>query len=110
MTSTEAFARASDPETSHHAAESVSARLRELQAAVLGYAYINPEGFNHVELNQYFSTQSSTYRTRCSELVAKGYIRDSGERETIGSGRRHVVWQITDKGVRAHERSTGQRG
>lgn len=101
----EAHARGSDPDTSHEAAESISPRLRELQRQVLDFAAQYPDGFTDIGLNDHFNTTSSTYRTRRSELVAKGYIRDSGERKAYGAngtGRRHVIWQITVEGLKAN--------
>lgn len=102
----EAHARHRDPDTSHEAAESISPRLRQLQALVLDFAASQPDGFTDVDLNQHFDTHASTYRTRRSELVEKGFIRDSGERRAYGengTGRRHVIWQITVEGLKANE-------
>jgi hypothetical protein len=95
----EAHARHRDPDTSHEAARSISPRLRELQEKVLAFAADRPDGFTDVDLNRHFDTHGSTYRTRRSELVDQGLIRDSGERKTLGSGRRHVIWQITLAGL-----------
>lgn len=100
------LARTGDPDTSHEAAESISPRLRELQEAVLDFAAGASDGFTDVAMNRHFGTQGSTYRTRRAELVAKGYIRDSGERHTYGEngkGRRHIIWQITVAGLKAFE-------
>jgi len=102
----EAHARGTDPETSHEAAEAISPRLRELQRLVLDFAASAPDGFTDVVLNRHFDTHGSTYRTRRSELVEQGYIRDSGERHTYGEngkGRRHVIWQITVEGLKAFQ-------
>lgn len=106
----EARARDTDPETSHEAAESLSPRLRQLQADVLAFAANRAvQGFTHIDLNNHFHTTSSTYRTRCSELVDKGFIQDSGERHAYGpdgKGRRHVVWNITPEGATEHRKTT----
>lgn len=96
--------RATDPDTSVEAAESVSPRIRELQQKVLRFAEINPDGFTDRDLEQHFLNSGSTYRTRRSELTEMGMIRDSGERRTYGAngtGRRHIIWQITLKGLNA---------
>lgn len=104
-------ARETDPDTSHAAAESISPKLRQLQADVLAFAAERAvQGFTHIDLNNHFRTTSSTYRTRCSELVEKGFIVDSGERHAYGpdgKGRRHVVWNITPEGATEH--STNSR-
>lgn len=103
----EAHARDTDPDTSHEAAESISPRLRQLQQAVLAFADAQgSDGFTHIDLNNHFHTTSSTYRTRCSELVEKGYIEDSRERRAYGpdgKGRRHVIWMITPAGTEARQ-------
>lgn len=104
----EAHARGTDPDTSHEAARSLSPRLRQLQALVLDFAADQPDGFTDIDLNQHFDTHSSTYRTRRSELVEQGYIRDSGERRAYGAngtGRRHVIWVVTIEGLKAFEKT-----
>lgn len=95
-----AFARRTDPDTSHAAAAEITPRLRELQLAVLDYAASRgPDGFTDPEMNAHFVTTSSTYRTRRSELVGKGFILDTGRRRVAGEGgRKHAVWAITLRG------------
>lgn len=98
----EAHARHTDPGTSHEAALGISPRLRELQEKVLLFAADNPDGFTDIDLNRHFDTHGSTYRTRRAELVEQGLIKDSGERRCYGAGgtgRRHIVWQITLAGL-----------
>lgn len=97
--------RSTDPDTSLEAAESISPRLRALQGLVLDYAASQPDGFTDIDMNQHFDTHASTYRTRRSELVERGYIKDSGERRAYGEdgkGRRHIIWQITLEGIKAN--------
>ena len=38
---------------------------------------------------------ASGIRTRRSELVHAGYVRDSGHRATLPTGRKAIVWEIT---------------
>ena len=97
----EAHACKSDPDTSHTAADEVTPRIRELQAAVLGFAADRGmKGFIDPELNDHFQVHSSTYRTRRAELVGMGLIEDSGERVSIGgAGRKHALWRIMGRGV-----------
>jgi hypothetical protein len=96
----EAHARHSDPETSHEAARLISRVLREKQRIVLLFAGQNPDGFTDRALEQATGNSGATYRTRRAELTDMGYIRDSGEKETIGRTR-HIVWQITLAGLNA---------
>ena len=100
----EARARNTDPDTSHLAAEEVSPHIRQLQMKVLCYAAGRGfGGFIDPEMNEDFGVQSSTYRTRRSELVDMGLIEDTGERLALGGkGRKHAIWRITDKGWALH--------
>ena len=91
-----AFARSSDPDTSHDAAQSIAPRIRALQMAVLRFA-VGAGRFTDPDMNAFFGVTSSTYRTRRAELVERGMIRDTGERRSLNgeSGRRHAVWEAT---------------
>jgi hypothetical protein len=94
-----AQARRGNPDTSHEAAEEVTPRIRQLQADVLKFAAkCGYRGFTDIDLNDYFDSGSSTYRTRRSELVALGFVADTGRRVGSGKGRRHAVWRITPEG------------
>ena len=96
-----AFARRNDPETSREAARETSKRLRKLHREVLQFGFERGTGFTDDQLNAFFGTHSSTYRTRRAELTARGFIEDTGER--VGdTGRRHIVWALTSEGRRAH--------
>lgn len=97
----QAKARANDPDTSHEAAEAITAQgLRKLQVDVLGYAFKRgDEGFTDFEMQEYFDDQGSTHRARRSELRDFLLVEDSGERRKKGGkGRNFTVWRITEKG------------
>ena len=89
--------RKGDPETSLAAAASVK-ELTEKQKSVL--AVLKQYGpATDGELRQKFPpyTQSdSGLRTRRSELVNRGLVRDSGERRRLASGRMAIVWEAPD--------------
>lgn len=100
--SDDAHARDGDRETSHEAAQSLdSDRLRESQLIVLDLftrhgpmchqdllAYIQDEGI---------AMSDSGARTRCSELVKdKGLLKDTGERVTLPSHRRSIIWGLAE--------------
>lgn len=97
-----AFARRTDPGTSWEAAREMMPQLRKLQREVLQFAFeISARGFTDDQMNAFFGTNGSTYRTRRSELTGIGYIADTGAR--VGDkGRRHIVWAITPAGRHAH--------
>lgn len=106
MNTTQAYARSTDPETSHEAAGSISAEhLRQSQWAVLHlFQYYGPmthdETISNYNLNKYeqcrdWPKQSpSGIRTRCRELVRMGRIRDSGQRQVLATGRKAIVWEV----------------
>ena len=97
-----ANARNSDPDTSHAAAESISSeRIRKSQSAVL--SCLKQQGPRHDALliSDYEAQQAeqgwpkqspSGIRTRRSELVARGFVADSGGRQRLTSGRMAIVW------------------
>lgn len=96
-----ARARTTDPETSHEAADSVK-NLRAQQFKVLLLFGAFPEGkatdtdllYRAKEVGLQIS--DSGLRTRRSELVRRGLVVDTGEKDFTPSGRRTRVWQAVD--------------
>ena len=92
-----ARARRTDPRTSHQAAASVT-RIRESQRFVLGilqkYGPMVDEGLiMHANTQQAGRRMSvSGIRTRRSELVRLGLVRDTGKRARLPSGRLSILW------------------
>lgn len=100
-----AHARWSDPVTSHAAAKSLSEeKLRESQEAVLGvFRLWHTPMDDPLMIERYRGSVTpwqspSGLRTRRKELVDLGYLEDSGERFIMPSGRKSIVWRLTDKG------------
>lgn len=98
---TRPVARRGDPETSHEAAASVTG-LRESQAEVLGV--IRRRGpMTDEEVLKVLSDRSerpwtpSGARTRRSELVTAGLVRDSGRRKRLPTGRRSILWEAVSR-------------
>lgn len=104
LTETVAHARRTDPETSHAAAASVE-DLRPRQRAVLTLLAAQPSHHDalieryrawHTTNPEEFPRQApSGIRTRVAELRDVGYVRDSGGRVTLPSGRHAIVWEAT---------------
>ncbi len=98
-----AHARGTDPWTSHAAARSLDAEtLRKTQEAVLAcfktYGPMTHEKLvvAYVGGKAAFSwpDQSvSGLRTRTSELVTGGHLRDSGRVTRLDSGRKSIIWE-----------------
>jgi len=89
-------ARKTDPATSHDAAASVqdlnATRLHILRA--LNRPRTDPEileAYRNMKTSPLAS--ESGVRSRRSELVTLGYVKDSGLRKTLPSGRQAIVWK-----------------
>ena len=116
-------ARPSDPDTSHEAAESVTeytvtntrrfilhylARFRgqdleqlDIDSMPVGY-WVTDEGMHEwwrTTKDEYVS--ESGMRTRRNECVKMGWVRDSGQRFQISTGRNAIAWELTEAGVQA---------
>lgn len=86
------MARRSDPSTSHEAAEKIVPKLGDLQRRVLAeLRAAGAVGLCDLELETRCGSHGSTFRTRRSELVDLGLVRDSG-RKIVLNGRNRVVW------------------
>lgn len=91
-----AYARNSDPQTSHEAAASVEG-ITETKQYILE-ALREPR--NDHDLIQTFRSMLSappatdqSIRSRRAELVEDGLVEDSGQRAQMPSGRYSIVWQ-----------------
>jgi hypothetical protein len=101
-------ARNTDPATSHEAAASVT-DLRRSQNDVLRAleACVDEKGATDTELVSTYvamakykmvrSQSESGIRTRRKELVTLGKVADSGYTETLPSGRKSIIWKLTDE-------------
>jgi hypothetical protein len=87
-------ARTTDPETSHEAAMSVT-NITPLKYEIL-QRLMTP--MTDTDLYQLLRTDSrlivteSGVRSRRSELVHAGLVRDTGERVRLATGRNAIVW------------------
>lgn len=86
--------RNTDPDTSVEAGTRIRPSLAEIQWQVLDWLAFQPEGATDEELSEAFDCKGSTYRTRRSELVALGKVRDSTRRKVLPTGRRAIVWEV----------------
>ncbi len=68
-------ARASDPATSHNAADAILPRSGTAKARLLEAHYVHPEGLTDREAAEWAGLNlRSEYATRCSELVRSGVL------------------------------------
>lgn len=92
------FARMTDPTTSFEAAASVE-NITETQSAILTLLTwpktddeLIDAYYNMAPSAGWKQASPSGIRSRRSELVTKGLIKDSGERRKSWSGRNSIVW------------------
>lgn len=88
----EARSRHSDPDTSRQGPDSL--RMTENRSSVLKTLSRRP--LTDIELVQAMSSRMSASgaRTRRSELVRMGLVKDSGRRKPGPTGRSHIVWEV----------------
>lgn len=90
-------ARLTDPETSHAAASSVSEIAHTHKIIVTLLRLDGPQTDEELLLlwNDRIAKRISPsgLRTRRSELVDRGLVRDSGSRRALSSGRKAIVWE-----------------
>lgn len=90
-----AKARATDPQTSHDAAESVD-RVTETQEYILRALRRPRADVELVEAYRNFKraprASESGIRSRRAELVDRGLVVDTGRRVRLDSGRYAIVW------------------
>ena len=98
----EARARNTDPLTSHDAAATVR-NITETHNAILTFIRIDGPMTDFELLARWRKycdrgwlepISESGLRTRRSELVAAGYLEDSGRRGKTPSGRSCIIWQV----------------
>lgn len=95
-----AQARTSDPPTSHEAAASVDTTAGQRLVAALIYRHVGTTGdFTLDELVQWTVTDrtpisASGARSRCKELVVKGWVIRTGDHRILSSKRRALLHRL----------------
>lgn len=95
-------ARTDGQQTSRDAAYAITPKTGTQRRAVLDLvAASGAGGMIHLEMEHalHGKASPSSVRTRCSELVAGGWIMDSGERRPTPSGMSAIVWVMTPEGL-----------
>lgn len=97
--------RTLDPSTSHQAAASVS-NVSATQKAILKLLsifdmtdqdlirYYNEQIRMGADARDFPRASESGIRSRRAELVELGLVQDSGQRTTLDSGRKAIVWTV----------------
>lgn len=98
------LARTTDPQTSHDAAERVLPKIGTVRAQVL-WCFFQHGDLTDQELMDRFREREqvwlkwkrasdSSIRTRRSELVRQGWLRDSGRTRLSVAGLKMTVWEM----------------
>jgi hypothetical protein len=88
------FARTTDPETSHEAAESVT-NITPLKQEILQRLMTPMTDADLIEVIRTSSrliVTESGVRSRRAELVQAGLVKDTGARVKLATGRNAIVW------------------
>lgn len=108
-----AYARRTDPATSHEAAGSVR-ELTDRQRAVLTCFHVwgpmtDEQLVDRYQRSDRPAQSPSGIRTRRSELVARGDVIDTGEKATMTTGRKAILWDaIPAPRATVYEDMTGE--
>lgn len=94
--------RSEDSDTSYRAACAVNrANAAAIHQWIIEQLSEHPEGATHENLWMLYDrlqpdprTSQSGLRTRVSELVRGGVVRDSERRRTLSTGRKGIVWEL----------------
>lgn len=89
------YARNTDPQTSHDAANALSEdTLTRLQSAVVAALAAHPHGLTTVEIAAVTGIERDTISPRMPKLVELGIVIDSGQRRVPrGKTRAGIVWK-----------------
>jgi len=91
---TEAYARRTDPNTSHEAARHVEGHLTFLEQEVFRSINSSGEaGQTIAEVERKTGIAIQTCSPRLAPLRRKGFIYDSGERRVGNTNRKQIVWK-----------------
>jgi hypothetical protein len=88
------FARTTDPETSHEAAESVT-NITPLKQEILQRLMTpmtDADLIEAIRVSSRLIVTESGVRSRRAELVQAGLVKDTGARVKLATGRNAIVW------------------
>jgi hypothetical protein len=90
-----AFARHSDPSTSHQAAFEFDAQVTAIEQRILAELRgLGRNGMTSHALAAVLCLELVTVSPRMKPLVTKNLVRDSGRRSESPSGRQRIIWEI----------------
>ena len=88
-----AYARKTDPVTSHEAAEAITPLLNKVEQGIYdALCSFLPKGATSDEIVEASGIQYRTVTPRLKPMCRKGFVVDSGEHKRGDSGRRQIIW------------------
>ena len=91
-----AYARKTDPVTSHEAAEAITPLLNKVEQGIYdALCSFLPKGATSDEIVEASGIQYRTVTPRLKPMCKKGFVVDSGEHKRGDSGRRQIIWMAT---------------
>jgi Helix-turn-helix domain len=93
-----AWARNSDPDTAHAAADALSGSeaLARLQKRVCTTLAAHPEGLTTTEIARLVGLPRDSISPRMKTLAEGQFVEDSGERRVpVGKTRSSIVWRLS---------------
>jgi len=92
-----AYARKSDPKTSHDAADSITPILNAIEIGIYNALLrFLPGGATSDEIVGASGIQYRTVTPRLKPMVRKGFVEDSGETKKGESGRKQIIWRAIE--------------
>lgn len=88
-----AFARNTDPITSHRAVDDISPHVTKREGEVLAALKSNTFGMTINDIADYLGRSLVSVSPRLKPLVLKGLVEDSGLRRDGPEGRSRVIWR-----------------
>lgn len=95
----EPTARATDPITSHQAADDAKRNVKATRKQVLLAHASHPSGLTDYELADIVGLQQNSAGKRRGDLRDVGYVEQTGDRRPAPSGSSCIVWRITRDGL-----------
>ena len=98
ISSNRAYARNSDPNTSHMAADDIQPHVTNLQHMVLSALQDNG-AMTTEQVAEYLGINIVSISPRFRPMAIRGVISDTGERRQNKSGRSAIVWRAVNNGA-----------
>lgn len=87
-------------DTSRQSAKAAAPKFNARTLDLLAVFRSSPHGLSDEQGQTNLGIEGNSYRPMRVTLYKHGFVEDSGERQTLKSGRKGAVWKITESGLR----------